>query len=965
MKDFLHSSFGNFLPDIIALQEVWNVPLLDEFSLDGYHPIQFKIRDESRLKSNTGGGIALYIKNSLSFQHIPDISVFEPRVFESQVVKIKTGKNSYTLLINVYRPNSAPFADIKRSNTILKEMLDKLKSHKDLKNSKDIIICGDFNIDLLKSQSHIGSGVYLDTLLEQGILPLITLPTRIFNHSASLIDHISTNISDDSYDTGIIVSDISDHFPVFYIRHFKEKRQKPQPIKVRKINEESKAAFFSLLEGKDWGSILNDSIPETAFDNFFTFINNSYEMSFPEKTVTPSVINKSRSPWMTQGIFNSRMRKMKLYNKKIKKKSPESIRVFKEYNALYTQIVRKAKYEYYNNKFNEYKNNCKKTWQTINEVLGRRKNVSDIPETFISNEKIISGSLEIAEGFNNFFVNIGPKLASEIPKSKKHFSDYLGNPCNENFVFANMNHNIINEALSKLKNKNSCGPDGISTNLLKFIAPSILDPLTHLLNLSFKTGFIPSCLKTAEVKPIFKKGDNDRFTNFRPISLLSSFSKLLEKVAATQIMRYLNKFKLLYEHQYGFRAGHNTEQPVVHLLDKIYNALNSPEGSKYTLAIFIDLTKAFDTCPVDVLLHKLNFYGFRGVANLWFKNYLTSRRQYVAVRGEHSSHKEISMGVPQGSILGPILFILLINDLPNASKRFFTLLYADDTTLQISSSDLLFLFKTANSELEKLADWFRANHLTLNISKTKYILFRDKKMSVDFSDLNLEIDNDNIERIGEDCKEKYFKFVGLHLDEFLTWDHHAKYVRSKAASTVYSLSKLKNLLPKQIKHTVYNSLFRSYIEFGISCWGGTQNSIIGRISILQKRAVRYIDNLKYNSHTGPSFLKLKILRFKDMVQYNQACLMYKYVYDKLPISFNGMFTKLNSFERNLSFQLPIASYSNLRKFPSYSIIRLWNSLPLELKRKKSLNIFKRHLSLSLSESYNSPCTSINCYSCRK
>ena len=137
------------------------------------------------------------------------------------------------------------------------------------------------------------------------------------------------------------------------------------------------------------------------------------------------------------------------------------------------------------------------------------------------------------------------------------------------------------------------------------------------------------------------------------------------------------------------------------------------------------------------------------------------------------------------------------------------------------------------------------------------------------------------------------------------------------------------------------------------------------ISFLHKCAVWYIDNLNYNSHTGSSFLKFKILRFKDMVQYNQACLMYKYVYDKLPISFNGMFTKLNSFDRNLSFQLSMASYANLKKFPSYSIIRLWNSLPLELKRKKSLSTFKRHLSLSLSESYNSPCTKTNCYSCRK
>ena len=337
-------------------------------------------------------------------------------------------------------------------------------------------------------------------------------------------------------------------------------------------------------------------------------------------------------------------------------------------------------------------------------------------------------------------------------------------------------------------------------------------PLTHLFNLSFKTGFIPPCLKTALIKPIFKKGDTDKFTNYRPISLLSPFSKLLEKVACSQIMRYLNKFKLLYEHQYGFRRGHSTEHPVVHLLDRIYKAFENPSGSKYTLAIFIDLTKAFDTCSVEILLSKLNHYGFRDVANLWFKNYLTGRTQFTSVRGENSSLRDILCGVPQGSILGPILFILLINDLPNASK-FFSLLYADDTTLEMSSQNLIELYLDAKIELDKIADWFRANKLTLNISKTKYILFRDKSQYVDFSGLNLSIENEEIERIGEDCKEKFFKFVGVHLDEHLTWQYHINHVRGKAASANYALSKLRNLLPMNVKYTIYNSLFRSHIKW--------------------------------------------------------------------------------------------------------------------------------------------------------
>ena len=163
-----------------------------------------------------------------------------------------------------------------------------------------------------------------------------------------------------------------------------------------------------------------------------------------------------------------------------------------------------------------------------------------------------------------------------------------------------------------------------------------MTPLCHLFSLSFKTGFIPNNLKTALIKPIFKKGERDNFTNYRPISLLFSFSKLLEKIAAIQMMKYINKYRLLYEHQYGFRAGYNTTQPIQHLLDKIFNTLNSDENY-YTLAIFIDLTKAFDTCDIDILLSKLDHYGFRGMANNWFKSYLSNRKQFTSIRGVHSS----------------------------------------------------------------------------------------------------------------------------------------------------------------------------------------------------------------------------------------------------------------------------------------------------------------------------------------
>ena len=223
--------------------------------------------------------MGVYIDRNLTFEPLTDISIFIPRVFESQFFRVKTGKNRFIIIGNIYRPNTAPLADLKRCNDLLCEIIEKLKSNPDYKNAKDIVICGDMNIDLLKTESHSDSAVYLDTLLENGLLPLVTMPTRIANRSASIIDHISTNITDSNYDVGIILSDLSDHFPVFYIQHLKDKKVKTEPIKVRKIDEMSKQKFSSLLKNRNWDNVLNNPDPVSSFDIFFEFVNDCYEIS--------------------------------------------------------------------------------------------------------------------------------------------------------------------------------------------------------------------------------------------------------------------------------------------------------------------------------------------------------------------------------------------------------------------------------------------------------------------------------------------------------------------------------------------------------------------------------------------------------------------------------------------------------------------------------------------------------------
>ena len=275
--------------------------------------------------------------------------------------------------------------------------------------------------------------------------------------------------------------------------------------------------------------------------------------------------------------------------------------------------------------------------------------------------------------------------------------------------------------IDRMKPKTSYGEDCISNKVLKFIAPTIIQPLKHLINLSLQTGFFPDELKIAKVIPIYKDSDSHDFSNYRPISLINSISRLIESIVCFQLTGFADACELFYEHQYGFRAKHNVNHPLLHFSETIFQALNN---GKISLAIFIDLKKAFDTVNYEILLKKLEHYGIKDVELLWFKNYLKNRQQYVNLSSLadqssiNSSKLSCKCGIPQGSCLGPLLFLFFINDLSKATD-FFTLLFADDCTFQISGSNSYNLIKRANEELYRAEIWFSANNLTINSKKTK------------------------------------------------------------------------------------------------------------------------------------------------------------------------------------------------------------------------------------------------------
>lgn len=437
----------------------------------------------------------------------------------------------------------------------------------------------------------------------------------------------------------------------------------------------------------------------------------------------------------------------------------------------------------------------------------------------------------------------------------------------------------------------------------------------------------------------------------------------MEKIVACQMMKYLNKFNILYEHQYGFRSGRNTSQPLIQLINKVYQGLNS-KTSEYTVSVFIDLKKAFDTCNISILVKKLEHYGFRGISSKWFSSYLNERTQYVEINGEKSSLKEITHGVPQGSVLGPILFLLYINDLPNAIE-IFSSLFADDTIFVNSNKDLKTLEESTNIQLERAKIWFQSNKLSLNISKTKYIVFRTNRMANVNPEFKITIGDREVERIGNDCNLKSFKFVGVHLDENMSWEHHINHVINKISSSNYALNQLKKFVPISIRKTIYNSLVKPHIEYAITCWGNSKCEGMKRLVTKQKQAIRNVANAKFNAHVDPLLGTLKILNIEDTIKCHTAEFVKSLFTEKLPISFKDIFKPMAS-ERVVKLTVQVPKLKCIEAFPNVMFPKIWNNLDNNIRLSNSCNIVKNKIKQQSFESYiQFRCNKNKCYVCEK
>lgn len=891
-------------------------------------------------RNRNGGGVCVYIKADICFNHRTEMM---HDLIEAVWVDIRLTKSKPLLIGAVYRPPS--------QNNFFQLLEESFFSLGKDSKKVELILIGDVNTDV----SNKGHGMYkaLEGFCHAlDLKQIIQEPTRIANFSQTIIDLIFVSDHSMISQRGVVGCTMSDH-SLIYCTWKKPKIcfREHKTIKIRSVKNYRQEDFIDCLKAVNWSPVLCTDV-NNAWNQFKQRLLKVLDEVAPIKIIR---VKQRSEPWMNSDIqeaINSRNKAFDVFRKSQLK---SDLINFKELRKKVQRMITECKKAFFREKIYEYKDNPKKLWQSL-KLIGYSKKLRTKANNIGLNIKgmISSDKATVADTFNVFFTSIAKQLVDKLPENLKLFDgkpvfDYYSSlgAVAGSFELSAVTQDNVMKLLKDLKCAKATGLDEMPARFLKDAAEHIAPYLTHVFNLSIKSGIVPSDFKLARVIPLFKKGSKFDEGNYRPVSILSIVSKVLEKLIHEQINRYICNSGLLYELQSGFRKSHSTETCLLFLTDYIRKEIDS---GKFCGMVLLDLQKAFDTVDHQILLTKLKALGFNNLACEWIQSYLSGRSQRVDINSTMSGAREITCGVPQGSVLGPLLFLLYINDMKSVCKcNLF--LYADDSALLVSHKEKNMVEKQLSEELGNISGWLAESRLSLHLGKTESILFGSKIRLSRSSELKIKVGDTII------AAKNSVKYLGCILDSSLSGESMGQNVVSKTNQKIKFLARKASLLDKETRKLLAAVLIQPQFDYACTSWySGTPKGIKTKLQTAQNKLIRVVLKLGPRAHIGqPEFGELKWLTVEIRVKQLRLRLAHKIILGNGPQYFKNYFQLVRDSHsystRGRETDLVPGRFKSVTGQNTFQYLSAvdWNSLPTEIKLSQTHSIFKKKSGMWLLE----------------
>lgn len=877
-----------------------------------------------RTKYKSGGALII-AKNNVKCKRYTKIKsdINQQKVFEITACYLKYEEFSM-VIICIYRSPSGNVDDF------LNSLYEALAS---VDPSERIVLVGDFNIDLAPDVDGRYAEKLIDTVNSIGLKQTIFEYTRITESSATTVDNIFTNLDDKLFQAGVVELAVSDHAGQEIVISFEKKHHCSDNSKtsnsyfVREYDPYNLCLFKTELTDLRFKKEMN-------FKTFYYFLQDRNNRYLPVKEkimkLTQKIYDQSINE---QRKTMRRLACLKIKNRENTETYAEYARQLKISKQKCKKLIAEAKAKQIGHCIANSSNISKTSWKIINS--SRQQCNRDDIEKIVHNGREIEDVTGIANTLNEFFVTSVNDTHVNYSYDVEKFK-YISYPKN-NFSITEASTDEVKGIIMQLKNSKSEASDSLSNTLLKNLINEISPYLTHFINKSIHSGEYPEELKVTKIIPLYKKNEKTNPINYRPLALVSPIAKVFENVIHKQLYRYCEANNLIYKYQYGFRKKRNTEMAVEQCI-KLLSSNN--DSAMTTVLVAIDLSKAFDLVHHDVLLHKLKLLGLDEIAINWFTSYLKGRKQYVNCKKTkfkvNSRIRVIIYGVPQGSVLGPLLFIVFINDihqfivhkLKDTSITFHLILYADDVLLLITHKDEMTLEINTYVVLNLFWQWCQINGMNINIPKTEYMLIKNNP--------NVDIHLTVKLNIMLECVE-CINYLGFKLDQNLKYSEHINYLVKKLNSTIFVLRYMAQFCDRKILLLIYHSLFFSHIRYGFLVWSNCDTNSMKRVFSLQKKAIKIIFNVKRDESCKNVFMANELITVPSLKIANDAI---KFFSLKHTLQRNNDVHSYQTRNREAIRTVDGRRKENKEIFMSQKI---FNKLPEDIKKIKNPIIFKNEI----------------------